>query len=60
MLQLFPEAEAGGGGSDVTILTAAQISQASSSQPGNDGSAIELGVKFRASSNGFIKGYTLL
>ena len=46
----------GGGGSDVRILTAAQISQASSSQPGNDGSAIELGVKFRASSNGFIKG----
>ena len=36
-------------GSDVTILTAAQITQASSSPSGNDGSAIELGVKFRAS-----------
>ena len=46
----------GGGGSDVTILTASQISQASSSSSGNDGSGIELGVKFRASSNGFIKG----
>ncbi len=37
-------------------MTSSQISQASSSQSGNDGSAIELGVKFRASVGGTITG----
>ncbi len=45
-----------GTGTVETILTSSQISQASSSRSGNDGSAIELGVKFRASVGGTITG----
>ena len=52
----FTTAAIGGSGSPVTILTSSQISQASSSRSGNDGSAIELGVKFRASVGGTITG----
>ena len=43
-------------GVGVNILTTTQKSQATSSLSENDGSAIELGVKFRASVNGYITG----
>ncbi len=43
-------------GVGVNILTTTQKNQATSSQSENDGSAIELGVKFRASVNGYITG----